>query len=208
MPELFSHIPIAFQAFVLTSLLIELTPGPNMGYLAVVAISQGKRAAYAAVAGVALGLLTIGLAAAYGLAGVLQSNETLYQGLRYSGVLFLLYLAWDGWRDGEVKEDDAQGLGKQFMRGLLTNLLNPKAALFYIAVLPGFVDKNGPLLSQTITLTLTYVAIATVIHLAVVTLAATFRLFMSNPKRERLIRRSLSLALAIFALWFAWSTAR
>ncbi len=208
MTDLLSHIPSAFQAFVLTALLIELTPGPNMGYLAVVAISQGKSAGFAAVAGVASGLLVIGLAAAYGLAAVMQSNEVFYQGLRYCGVLFLLYLAWDGWRDGGVELDGTKGLSKQFLRGLLNNLLNPKSALFYIAVLPGFVDKSEPLLSQTIVLTLTYVSIATVIHLAVVTLAASFRLFMSDAKRERVIRRALSLALAIFALWFAWSTAR
>ncbi|MGL4489484.1 MAG: LysE family translocator, partial [Rhizobiaceae bacterium] len=101
-----------------------------------------------------------------------------------------------------------QGPAKQFFRGLLNNLLNPKSALFYVAVLPGFVDKDGPLLSQTILLTITYVAIATIIHLGVVTLASTFRLFMSDPKREQIIRRTLSLTLAVFALWFFWSTAR
>ncbi len=208
MTELFSHIPSALQAFVLTSLLIELTPGPNMGYLAVVAISQGRTAGYSAVAGVALGLLTIGLAAAFGLAAVLQSNEVVYQGLRYAGVLFLLYLAWEGWRDGGVETDGTTGAKGQFIRGLLNNLLNPKSALFYIAVLPGFVDKSGPLLSQTVVLTMAYVAVATVIHLLVVTLASAFRLFMSDPKREQIIRRALSLALGVFAVWFFWSTAK
>lgn len=208
MSELFTYIPAAFQAFVITALLIELTPGPNMGYLAVVAIAQGKPSGYAAVAGVALGLLIIGLAAAYGLAEVLLQNDLVYQGLRYGGVLFLLYLAWEGWRDGGVEADGAKGIWPQFLRGLLNNLLNPKSALFYVAVLPGFVDKANPILPQTLLLTLTYVAVATLIHFLVVTLAATFRLFMSDPKRERVIRRTLSLTLAIFALWFAWSTAR
>jgi threonine/homoserine/homoserine lactone efflux protein len=208
MTELFASLPSAFQTFVFTSLLIELTPGPNMGYLAVVTISQGKRAGYAAVAGVTVGLLTIGLVAAFGLAGFLQTNDFLYQGLRYAGVLFLLYLAWEGWRDSEVEADVTKGAPAQFLRGLLNNLLNPKAALFYVAVLPRFIDKNGPLLDQTIILTLAYVGIATIIHITVVTLASSFRLFMSNPKREQFIRRTLSLALAVFALWFAWSTAR
>jgi threonine/homoserine/homoserine lactone efflux protein len=114
----------------LTSHLIELTPGPNRGCLAVVAINQGKFAGNAAVAGVASGLLTIGLAAAYGLAAVLQSNALIYEGLRYAGVLFLLYLAWERWRDGGVEQDGAMGLSAQFLRGLLNNLLNPKSALF------------------------------------------------------------------------------
>lgn len=208
MSELSINIPTAIQAFVITSLLIELTPGPNMGYLAVVAIGQGKKAGYAAVAGVALGLLTIGLAAAYGLATFLQSNDLLYQSLRYGGVLFLLYLAWEGWQDSDDDVDGVNGVQAQFLRGLLNNLLNPKSALFYVAVLPSFVDKAGPLLGQTITLTLVYVAVATAIHLAVVTLASAFRLFMSDPTRERIIRRGLSLMLAVFAIWFAFSTAR
>jgi threonine/homoserine/homoserine lactone efflux protein len=208
MTDLFTHIPSALQAFVLASFLIELTPGPNMGYLAVVAISQGKKAAFAAVAGVALGLLTIGLAAAFGLAAILQANDFIYDALRYGGILFLFYLAYEGWQDSAAEENNTHGLMGQFLRGLLNNLLNPKAALFYVAVLPEFVDKSAPLLGQTIILTISYVAVATLIHLAVVTLASAFRRFMSDEKRERFVRRSLSLALAMFALWFAWSTAR
>lgn len=208
MDSLFAHIPSGLQAFVLASFLIELTPGPNMGYLAVVAIGQGKTAAFAAVAGVALGLLTVGLAAAFGLASLLQANDLVYEALRYSGVAFLLYLAWEGWQESTEEEDETKGLAGQFLRGLINNLLNPKAALFYIAVLPEFVDKDAPVLGQTIILTAAYVAVATVIHLAVVLLASSFRVFMSDTKRERYVRRSLSLTLGVFALWFAWSTMR
>lgn len=179
-----------------------------MGYLAVVAIGQGKTAAFAAVAGVALGLLTVGLAAAFGLASLLQANDLVYEALRYSGVAFLLYLAWEGWQESTEEEDETKGLAGQFLRGLINNLLNPKAALFYIAVLPEFVDKDAPVLGQTIILTAAYVAVATVIHLAVVLLASSFRVFMSDTKRERYVRRSLSLTLGVFALWFAWSTMR
>jgi threonine/homoserine/homoserine lactone efflux protein len=208
MPEFFTYFPSAFQAFVLTALLIELTPGPNMGYLAVVAIGQGKSAGYAAVAGVALGLFIIGMAAAYGLAVVISSNEMVYHGLRYAGVIFLLYLAWEGWRGGGSQLEIVGGIAHQFMRGLLNNLLNPKAALFYVSVLPNFVDAHRPALPQTLLLTMTYVGIATLIHLMIVTLATYFRQFTNQPNRERNVRRGLSLALAIFALWFAWSTAR
>jgi threonine/homoserine/homoserine lactone efflux protein len=208
MNELLTHVPSAIQAFVFTSFLIELTPGPNMGYLAVVAIAHGKKAGFAVVAGVMVGLLAIGLAAALGLTAILQSNAYIYEALRYAGVAFLLYLAWQGWRGGETESDKDSRLKSQFVRGLVNNLLNPKSALFYVAVLPGFVDLGGPILTQTIILTVTYVAIATLIHLLVVLLASTFRLFMSNPDRERFVRRSLSLALAMFALWFAWSTAK
>ena len=85
-------------AFAATSVLIELTPGPNMAYLAVIAATEGRRPGYAAVAGVALGLAVMGLLAALGLAVVVQNQPWAYQALRWGGVAYLLWLAWDGWR--------------------------------------------------------------------------------------------------------------
>lgn len=69
-----------------------------MGYLAIVALGQGKRAGFAVVAGVALGLLLLGFAGAWGVSEVLSRNESAYQILRISGIAFMLYLVWDAWR--------------------------------------------------------------------------------------------------------------
>ena len=82
-------------AFVLTVTLIELTPGPNMGYLAVLAASAGRRAGLAATAGVAFGLLGIGIASSLGLAAIVAASNPLYEALRWA--LYLLWLAWQGW---------------------------------------------------------------------------------------------------------------
>lgn len=196
-------------AFAATSAVIELTPGPNMAYLAIIAATEGRRPGYAAVAGVALGLGLVGLAAAFGLAAAINASPAAYQALRWGGVAYLLWLAWDGWRgDGEAVTHAAPGssLGRFFRRGLITNLLNPKAAVFYIAVLPGFVSPAGPVLAETLTLSLIYVAVATVIHAGIVTAAGAARSLLTDPARERRIRRALSLALAVIALWFAWKT--
>ena len=76
----------AIAGFALTSMLIELTPGPNMAYLAVVSATQGRRPGFAAVAGVALGLSIVGLAAALGLAALIGASPVLYQALRWGGV--------------------------------------------------------------------------------------------------------------------------
>ena len=80
-------------AFVLASLVIELTPGPNMTYLALLAARHGRRPGYAAVVGVAVGLGVLGLLASLGLATLLQSSPPLYGVLRWGGVAYLLYLA-------------------------------------------------------------------------------------------------------------------
>lgn len=196
-------------AFVLTSALIEVTPGPNMVYLAVVAATDGRRPGYAAVAGVALGLAVVGAVAAFGLAAVINATPLLYQVLRWAGVVYLLWLAWDGWQDAaEGVEHAALGstLGQYFSRGLITNLLNPKAAAFYIAVLPGFVSATSDVLAQTLLLSGTYVIVATVIHAGIVTAAGGVRTLLDDPVRNRLVRRVLALTLAGVAVWFAWKT--
>ena len=162
-------MPSSALAFLITSLLIEITPGPNMTYLALVAASDGRRAGFATVAGVAVGLATVGVIAAIGVAEIIQASSLLYEGLRWAGVAFLLYLAWEGWRSGTDVAAEPSGVRrKYFMRGLVTNLLNPKAGIFYVAVLPTFIDPNQPLMAQALTLTAIYVGVATAVHAAIV----------------------------------------
>lgn len=202
----------ALSAFALTCVVIELTPGPNMAYLAVLSAGSGRRAGFAATLGIALGLLIVGIGAALGLAALIAGSPLLYQALRWGGVGYLLWLAWDGWRDAtETSPARTHGNGAEtavFTRGLLTNLLNPKAAVFYVAVLPTFVDAVQPVLGQTVLLSVVYVFIATAIHATIVALAGTAQPFLETPDRSRIVRRGLSLALAAIAVWFAFSTAR
>ncbi|WP_274626602.1 LysE family translocator [Arvimicrobium flavum] len=196
-------------SFTLASFLIELTPGPNMTYLALVAASDGRRAGFTTVAGVALGLAIVGLVAAVGVAEVIQASDLLYEGLRWSGVMFLFYLAWEGWvGSGETVAANEVDHRRYFRRGLITNLLNPKAAVFYVAVLPTFIEPGRPPLPQTVALSAIYVAVATLVHAAIVGLAGTLEPVLNDPRRERIARRLLSALLALVALWFAATTAR
>jgi threonine/homoserine/homoserine lactone efflux protein len=196
------------MAFAAASVAIELTPGPNMVWLAIVAAGDGRRAGFAAVAGVALGLGIIGVAAAFGLATVVAESPLTSQVLRWAGVAYLLWLAWDGWRDAaEGPHEVALGssLATSFRRGLVTNLLNPKAFLFYVAVLPGFLAPEAGL-TGTLTLTAVYVAVATVIHAGIVALAGTARDWLTVGGRAVIMRRALALALVGVAIWLAWRT--
>jgi threonine/homoserine/homoserine lactone efflux protein len=200
----------SLMSFMLATLLIELTPGPNMTYLAVATLKDGRRAGFVTVAGVALGLLIIGLVAALGLAAVIAASPALHDVLRVAGIIFFLYLAWDSWRDPLQEAEAAvkQATGRHFMRGLMSNLLNPKAAAFYVAVLPRFTDPAaGPLMQQTVALTLTYVAIASAVHAVIVAGAGLAQPFLQGP-RERVTRRAMALLLVAVAAWFAWTTAR
>jgi threonine/homoserine/homoserine lactone efflux protein len=195
-------------AFAATAVAIELTPGPNMVWLAIVAASDGRRAGFAAVAGVALGLAVVGVAAAFGLAAVIAASPVAYQVLRWAGVGYLLWLAWDGWRgadDGAAGAALGSSLGVYFQRGLITNLLNPKAFVFYVTILPGFLTLQAGL-ADSMTLTAVYVAAATIIHAGIVALAGTARDWLTVPGRAVMVRRALALALVGVAVWMVWKT--
>lgn len=201
-------------AFLLTATVIEVTPGPNMAYLAALSLSQGRRAGIAAVAGIAIGLSVYGAAAALGLGTLIANSRFLYEALRWAGVLYLLWLAWDAWKaESDVPSDNEPTPNvppwPAFRRGLITNLLNPKAAVFYIAVLPEFIQiGKGAIPAQTLMLSAIYVAIATTIHLAIVLLAARLQTAIETPDSRRTIRRVLAVFLAVIAIWFAVSTER
>jgi threonine/homoserine/homoserine lactone efflux protein len=193
--------------FLLTSLIVELTPGPNMGTLASLTLHAGRRGGLAVVAGIALGLAIVGALAAFGLTALIADVPLAYQLLRWGGVLYMLYLAFDTWRDAGAEDADIENDNSLFLRGLTINLLNPKAAVFYVAILPTFIDPaRGSVLVQNLILVAIFVAVATTVHAAIVLLAARLRPVLVSGTGERRVRRLLAGAMVLIALWFAWET--
>jgi len=191
-------------------MLIELTPGPNMAWLALTSASEGKRSGFAAVAGIALGLAILAAASAIGLAALASRSPAMFSLLRYAGVAYLLWLAWKTWAGKDEAAADSihkNGLSAWFRHGLLLNLLNPKAAVFFITVLPAYITQSAPVASQTLWLSASYVAIATFVHLVIVALAAQAHGWISTGNRARIVRRVFAVLLAIIAIWFLMSSA-
>ena len=132
-----------FLLFALASLLMVLTPGPNMMYLVSRSLSQGWRAAAISLGGVACGFLCHLLLAVFGLSVVLLTIPWAYDGLKLCGAAYLLWLAWQAVRSGgtqgfQTKALPADSAGRLFGMGFLTNALNPKIALFYLSVFSSF----------------------------------------------------------------------
>lgn len=199
-----------FLPFLLTAFLIELTPGPNMAWIALTGASVGKRAASAATAGIALGLTVVGMAAAFGLAELAQASPYLFALLRYAGAAYLFWLAWEAWSgQGDVSPGHAHdgNAGQWFRHGLLLNLLNPKAALFFVAILPNYVDGKLPIMPQTLLLSIAYVAVATLIHLALALIAGRANGWFQQGRHAEYLRRVCAVLIAAVALWFLVSTA-
>jgi threonine/homoserine/homoserine lactone efflux protein len=199
--------------FILTVLLLELTPGPNMTYLATLALDRGRRAGLLATAGVAAGLSVHAIVAAFGLGVLVSQSALVYDLLRWTGVAYLLYLAWETWQSNAKgsPEMETSAAASLFWRGFFSNVFNPKSILFFISVVPGFIqyDPSGSgLLAQAARLGAIYIAIATTIHASIVMLASQLRPLLIAGAHEKTIRRILAFALVLVAAWLAWSTRR
>lgn len=191
-------------AFMLTSLIIEMTPGPNMAYLAVVGASRGRLAGFSAVFGVALGLALLGIAVGFGGGSLLLNNRAVYESLRWTGALYLCWLAFDSWRDARQPIETgpaSQSLFVHFRRGFIANLLNPKAALFFIAVVPEFTHGPAPSAQELTTLISIYVGIATLVHGLIVALASVLQSFLAVPRRREMAGNIFAVLLLAIAVW-------
>lgn len=117
---------------------------------------------------------------ALGLGALISQAPFLYEVLRWMGVAYILFLAWEGWQPGRGNSPDYAGAasGSLFWRGFFSNVFNPKSIIFFVSVVPGFVryesgDRSLPV--QIALFGIIYVAIATVIHASIVMLASQLR---------------------------------
>jgi len=130
-------------SFLLTSLIVVVSPGTGVLYTLAVALTLGSRASVAAAFGCTLGILPHMLAAMLGLAAVLHTSALAFSALKWCGVVYLLYMAWQTLRkrgalavDGRIDEARRR---RVVTTGFLINILNPKLSIFFLAFLPQFI---------------------------------------------------------------------
>ena len=188
-------------------LVIELTPGPNMAWLAALSLAEGRRAGWVATAGIGIGLALNAMLAALGLVELLSVRPGLQSGLRWAGVGLMLFLAWQAWREADLTGTTAQhrGLGRHFLSGLLVNLFNPKAMLFFVVVVPPFLGGAAPSIAQAMGFAAISVGLATAVHLGIVAGGARAHGLSGNPRRMQKVRRVMALIMLGVALWLAGS---
>lgn len=163
--------------FAVICLGMVLTPGPNMIYLISRSLCQGPRAGLISLGGVALGFLFYMLCAAMGITALLMAVPFAYDALRIAGALYLLWLAWQAVKPGghspfQIKSLPKDSNRKLFTMGLITNLLNPKAAVLYLSLLPQFIiPAHGHVFAQSILLGSTQILISLSVN-AIIALSA------------------------------------
>ena len=135
-------------SFLLTSLIVVVSPGTGVLYTLATALTRGSRASVAAAFGCTLGILPAMAAAMLGLAAVLHTSALAFATLKWCGVAYLTYMAWQALREqGALSVEtklDARPSRQVIVTGFLINILNPKLSIFFLAFLPQFVDASEP----------------------------------------------------------------
>ncbi|HSW04956.1 LysE family translocator [Aquabacterium sp.] len=185
----------AFLLFIGAALLMALTPGPNMVYLISRALCQGRAAGVMSWFGVVLGFTVHMCCASMGLTALFMAVPLGYEALKLAGAAYLLWLAWQALRPGarspfEARELPPESGRKLFTMGLLTSILNPKVAIFYLSVLPQFITPEaGSVLAQSLLLGATQVCIGSSVNLVVTLSAAGIASWFARNRRWLAVQR-------------------
>ncbi|OTG88564.1 LysE family translocator [Acinetobacter sp. ANC 3832] len=171
--------------FALISLGMALTPGPNMIYLISRSLCQGKQAGILSLGGTGLGFVFYMLCAAFGITALLMAIPLAYEALKIAGAMYLIYLAWKAITSPhspfELQNTVAYSNQKLFLMGFFTNLLNPKIAVMYLALLPQFVKPHeGNVLIQTLSLGCIQIILSLIINLLLILTASRFTAFLNK----------------------------
>lgn len=192
------------------ALLMVLTPGPNMIYLISRSICQGRKAGVISLFGVIAGFLVHMFAAAIGLTALFLAIPLAYEVLKWAGAVYLLYLAWQAVKPGARSPFEARPIpedppSRLFLMGFLTNVLNPKIAVFYLSIFPQFVSpEHGSIFMQSIVLGLTQISVSFTINLSIALSAAGLaNWFVRNPRWHAAQRYLMGFVLASLAVRLA-----
>ena len=193
--------------FALAALLLVLTPGPNMIYCVSRALCQGRSAGLISLGGVLVGFLVHLVAAALGLTALLHAVPFAFDAVRLAGAAYLLWLAWQAVKPGGHAPFAARALpidppSKLFRMGFLTNVLNPKVAMFYLSFFPQFIHpERGSVLWQSVTLGAVQIGVSGAVNLLLVLGAASITAVLSRSegwlRAQRYVMGSVLAALAV-----------
>lgn len=186
--------------FLAAAVVLNISPGPDLIYILSRTIAQGTKVGLASAAGVCSGAVVHVLAAAFGLSAVLAASATAFSIMKYVGAAYLLYLGIQALNSqGGVleitaeKETAAVTPWRAFRQGVLVDVLNPKAAIFFMAFLPQFVrPERGNSSAQLVVLGLLVILVAIIVEsLFVLAAARSTNFFRRNPKATAWLDRAL-----------------
>ena len=186
--------------FLVTSLIVVVSPGTGVLYTMAAGLARGRRASVVAAFGCTLGIIPHMAAAIMGLAAVLHASALAFQTLKVFGVAYLLYMAWSSLREGGALRVDAEVKSRRaaevIVSAILINLLNPKLSIFFFAFLPQFVTAADPApLARMLELSAVFMLLTFVIFVGYGLFAASIRRHViTRPRIMMWMRRSFAAA--------------
>jgi homoserine/homoserine lactone efflux protein len=190
-------------AFLLITIILLLTPGPIVTLVVATSVRKGLRAGLITVAGSSTGNAILVAAIASGLGYVLQNAVTVFEVLRFVGAAYLIWLGIQVWRGAGGAVEAAPGDRRQFWRGFLVALSNPKTIAFFTAFLPQFIDPSLPAPRQLAVMGVLSVALGTLTDAGWAVLAAVGRAWLMQSSRSALIGRLSGIALIGGGIWLS-----
>jgi threonine/homoserine/homoserine lactone efflux protein len=201
-----------YWLFVATGVLLNLAPGQDTFYILGSSIAQGRRVGVASALGISTGCIVHTLAAAVGLSAILATSTSAFIAVKLAGAAYLVYLGirylMAPARELAGAERAAPGHAwKAFRQGIVTNVLNPKVALFFLAFLPQFIDPNSPVkIAAFLALGLTFVVTGTAWCLLLAIGAARVRgFFAAHPRAFTRLSQATGLVFVLLGLRLAVS---
>lgn len=187
--------------FLIIALIVVATPGTGMIYTVAAGLTRGSRASLVAAFGCTLGIVPHMLAAITGLAALMHTSALLFDAVKYAGVAYLIWMAWQTWNDRGSLSLTGQGPHKSSavqvtIEAVVINLLNPKLSIFFFAFLPQFVATDAPdALPRMLELSAAFMAITFVVFVLYGLFAAAVRdHVISRPAVLAWMRRSFAAA--------------
>ncbi|USG66673.1 LysE family translocator [Brevibacillus ruminantium] len=196
--------------FILMSVLLIILPGPDTGLATQNTLAAGKQGGLKTVLGSAAGLMIHTLAVTLGLSSILVKSAFLFSIFKYVGALYLIYLGisalWSMRKNpASIGEELPAGYKHKshFLQGFLTNLLNPKVAVFFLTFLPQFVKPGGSAFWQLLTMGLIYTVLTVIWFFFYVHFINLIRAWMKKPSTQRVIQGMTGIALLGFGVKLA-----
>jgi threonine/homoserine/homoserine lactone efflux protein len=197
--------------FLLTSLVVVLIPGTGVVYTITTGLTLKWRASLAAALGCTLGIVPHILASILGLSTLLNMSARIFSVLKLAGALYLLYIAWNMWREAGTLEIEQQStetsVTKIILKAIAINLLNPKLTIFFFAFLPLFVSKDSasPTL-EMIMLSAVFMGLTLIVFALYGILASGISAYLLNSsKAVKRLQQAFAVVLAGFAVKLAFS---
>ena len=197
--------------FLLTSLVVVLIPGTGAVYTINTGLMLKWRASLAAAIGCTLGIVPHILASILGLSALLNMSAQFFSVLKIAGSAYLLYLAWNMWREAGTLEINKKSMETSFaqivIKAIVINLLNPKLTLFFFAFLPLFISKNSPSPTMEMAmLSAIFMGMTFIIFALYGILASVVSVYLTNSsKAVKRFQQTFALILAAFAVKLALS---